>query len=128
LDLRGCHRHRHGSGHQGGRTIHTARGSSMLPRLDYPPVEGYSAGPVMNTHPGLVGRKLGMTQIFEEDGTVVPCTVVEARPIVVGKRTKEKDGYDALILGIEDRKEKHTSKPLAGAYKKSGVPARRVIR
>lgn len=82
----------------------------------------------MNQYPGVVGRKIGMTQIFSEDGTVLPCTVIEARPIVVAKRTKEKDGYDALVLGIDDRKEKHTNKPLAGGYKKAGVPAKRVLR
>lgn len=82
----------------------------------------------MNLHPGVIGRKLGMTQIFTEDGSVVPCTVIEARPIVVGKRTKEKNGYDALVVGIEERKEKHTVKPLAGAYKKSGVTPKRVVR
>jgi large subunit ribosomal protein L3 len=82
----------------------------------------------MNQHPGVVGRKLGMTQIFEEDGTVVPCTVVEARPVVVAKRTKEKHGYDALVLGAETRKEKHTRKPAAGAFKKAGVAAARLLR
>ncbi len=82
----------------------------------------------MNLHPGVIGRKLGMTQIFTEDGSVVPCTVIEARPVVVGKRTKEKDGYDALVLGIEDKKEKHTTKPVAGASKKSGVSPKRVVR
>jgi large subunit ribosomal protein L3 len=82
----------------------------------------------MNQHPGVIGRKLGMTQIFQEDGTVVPCTVIEARPVVVAKRTKEKDGYDALVLGLDDRKEKHTKKPVAGAFKKAGVPTKRVLR
>jgi large subunit ribosomal protein L3 len=82
----------------------------------------------MNQYPGVLGRKIGMTQFFTEDGTVIPCTVIEAFPTVVAKRTKEKDGYDALILGIEDRKEKHTTKPLAGAYKKSGVSPKRIIR
>ena len=69
----------------------------------------------MNQHPGVIGRKLGMTQFFQDDGTVVPCTVIEASPLVVGKRTTEKDGYDALVLGIDDAKEKHTRKPLAGS-------------
>lgn len=82
----------------------------------------------MNTHPGVVGRKIGMTQLFTEDGSVLPCTVIEARPIVVSKRTKAKDGYDALVLGIDERKAKHTSKPLAGSYKKSGVAVQRVVR
>jgi large subunit ribosomal protein L3 len=82
----------------------------------------------MNQNPGVIGRKLGMTQIFDESGSVVPCTVVEAKPIVVAKRTQEKDGYDALVLGIESRKEKHTSKPLAGMYKKQNVAAQRMLR
>src|SRR5690606_4952858 len=82
----------------------------------------------MNQYPGVVGRKLGMTQIFEEDGTVVPCTVVQSSPIVVGKRTKEKDGYDALMLGIEPAKEKHTPKPVAGFFKKAGLEPQRVVR
>ena len=60
----------------------------------------------MNQHPGVIGYKLGMTQIFSDDGSVVPCSVVEARPVVIGKRTQEKDGYDALVLGTGTRKEK----------------------
>ena len=59
----------------------------------------------MNQHPGVIGRKLGMTQIFGEDGTVTACTVVEAASIVIGKRTVEKDGYSALVLGIGERPE-----------------------
>lgn len=82
----------------------------------------------MNTYPGILGRKLGMTQIIADDGSVVAVTVIEAKPIVVGKRTKEKDGYDAVIFGLDERKEKHTSQPLAGQFKKAGVPARRVLR
>lgn len=82
----------------------------------------------MNQHPGVIGRKLGMTQIFQDDGTVVPCTVIEAAPLVVGKRTAEKDGYDALVLGLEDAKDKHTRKPVAGSFKKAGVPVKRVVR
>lgn len=82
----------------------------------------------MNQYPGVIGRKIGMTQIFLEDGTVVPCTVVESRPVVVGKRTRDKDGYDALILGHGARKEKHTTKPLAGQFKKAGVTAARDVR
>jgi large subunit ribosomal protein L3 len=82
----------------------------------------------MNQYPGVIGRKLGMTQIFAEDGTVIPCTVVESNAIVIGKRTKEKDGYDALIVGTGDLKEKHTSKAVAGMFKKAGVPGRRTLR
>jgi large subunit ribosomal protein L3 len=83
----------------------------------------------MNTQPGLFGRKLGCTQLFEQDGTVTRVTVIEAGPVVVvGKRTLEKDGYCALVLGLEDRKEKHTSKPLAGIFKKAGVSPKRFVK
>jgi len=69
-----------------------------------------------------------MTQLVAEDGTVTPVTVLSARCVVVGKRTAEKDGYDALILGLEERKDKHTSKPLAGQFKKAGVAPKREVR
>jgi large subunit ribosomal protein L3 len=83
----------------------------------------------MNTQPGIYGRKLGMTQIFTPEGTVQRVTVIEAGPVtVVGKRTKEKDGYSALILGLGERTAKHTNKPLAGAYKKTSVTPKRVLR
>jgi large subunit ribosomal protein L3 len=76
----------------------------------------------MNLQPGVLGRKIGCTQIFEEDGSVKRVTVIEAGPVVVvSKRTPEKDGYTALVLGFESRKEKHTSKPLAGFLKKAGT-------
>jgi large subunit ribosomal protein L3 len=83
----------------------------------------------MNTKPGVYGRKLGFTQIFEPDGSVKRVTVIEAGPVVVvAKRTPEKDGYTALVLGFEDRKEKHTRKPLAGYYKKANVTPKRVLK
>lgn len=82
----------------------------------------------MNQHPGVIGRKLGMTQIFTEDGSVIPCTVIEAKATVVGKRTQEKDGYDALIVGLGERTSKHTNKLLGGAYKKSGVAPKQTLR
>ena len=83
----------------------------------------------MNTNPGIYGRKLGMTQYFAEDGNVVRVSVIEAGPVtVVGKRTKEKDGYSALIVGLGERKEKHTSKPRAGIFKKAGVTPQRTVR
>src|SRR6186713_1935026 len=82
----------------------------------------------MNQHPGVLGRKIGMTQVFEEDGTVVPCTVVQASPVVVGKRTKETDGYDALMLGIEPAKAKHTTKAQLGFFKKASVDPLRIVR
>jgi large subunit ribosomal protein L3 len=83
----------------------------------------------MNKQPGIYGRKLGMTQVFTADGSVERVTVIEAGPVtVVGKRTKEKDGYVALIVGLEERSAKHTSKPLAGAYKKANLSPKRVMR
>jgi large subunit ribosomal protein L3 len=82
----------------------------------------------MNQYPGVIGRKLGMTQIFTEDGTVVPCTVIEARSVVVGKRTAEKDGYDALILGFGDKREKLVSRALLGQFKKANVTPKRTLR
>src|SRR3954471_20590078 len=82
----------------------------------------------MNQFPGVIGRKLGMTQIFTEDGSVIPCTVVESAVTVVGKRTQATDGYDALVVGSGERKEKHTNKPLAGAFKKANVTPRRILR
>ena len=64
----------------------------------------------MNTKPGIIGKKLGMTHLYKEDGTVMRVTVVDTSEVlVVGKRTKEKDGYNALILGMKDAKEKHLS-------------------
>ena len=83
----------------------------------------------MNTSPGIFGKKLGCTQLFTEDGTVQRVTVIEAGPVVVvGKRTVEKDGYVALILGFEERKEKHTKKPVAGYFKKANTTPKRMLR
>ena len=67
----------------------------------------------------IFGRKLGNTQIFEKDGSVTRVTVIEAGPVVVvGKRTPEKDGYTALVLGLEERKEKHTTQAAGGLLQK----------
>jgi large subunit ribosomal protein L3 len=82
----------------------------------------------MNTHPGIIGKKLGMTQYFAEDGTVVRCTVIESDLTVLGKRTQAKDGYDAIIVGLGERTGKHTSKPLAGQYKKSGQTPKKTMK
>jgi len=83
----------------------------------------------MNTQPGIYGRKVGCTQLFQDDGTVMRVTVIEAGPVVVvGKRTPEKDGYTALVLGLGDRKEKHTTKAVAGAFKKANVPVKRTVK
>ncbi len=71
---------------------------------------------------GIIGRKIGMTQIFQEDGSVVPVTVIEAGPCwVAQKKTKEKDGYEALQIGFLPKKEKRVKKPLAGHCKKAGI-------
>jgi len=72
----------------------------------------------MNQNPGIIGTKLGMTQYFKEDGTLIPCTVIQAGCRVVGKRTEEKDGYSALILGLGEAKEKRLSKAVKTAYAK----------
>jgi large subunit ribosomal protein L3 len=82
----------------------------------------------VNTNLGIIGKKLGMTQLFSEDGTVVRCSVIESDLTVIGKRTQEKDGYDALVVGLGERKEKQTNKPLAGQYKKSGQTPKRFVR
>ena len=83
----------------------------------------------MNTQPGIYGKKLGCTQLFTPDGSVQRVTVIEAGPItVVSKRTVEKDGYSALVLGFEERKEKHTKKPVAGYFKKANTTPKRMLR
>ncbi|MBE7030016.1 MAG: 50S ribosomal protein L3 [Ruminococcaceae bacterium] len=77
----------------------------------------------------ILGKKLGMTQIFTEDGLVIPVTVVEAGPVtVVQKKTVETDGYDAIQVGYTDAKEKHINKPLKGHYAKAGTELKRVLR
>src|SRR5262249_5321227 len=76
----------------------------------------------------LVGRKLGMTQIYDDEGGQIPVTVLAIGPcVVVQKKTAETDGYSALQLGFEERKEKHVSQPLRGHFAKAGVPLRRVL-
>ena len=63
---------------------------------------------------GIIGKKIGMTQIFDEVGNVIPVTIIEAGPCYVAqKKTKEADGYDAVQLGFQDLKEKHTNKPMS---------------
>ena len=68
--------------------------------------------------PGLLGKKIGMTSVFTSaDGRNVPCTVIEVGPCVVTQvKTVEKDGYAAVQLGFEDKKEKHTTKPMQGHF------------
>jgi large subunit ribosomal protein L3 len=78
---------------------------------------------------GLIGKKVGMTSLFNEDGKNVPCTVLQAGPCVVTQiKTVEKDGYFAVQLGFDDKKEKHATKAEIGHFKKaSTAPKRKVI-
>ena len=77
---------------------------------------------------GLIGRKAGMTQVFGEDGNLVPVTIVEAGPCtILGIRTKDSHGYDALQLGF-GVKRKNIGKPQAGAFKKLGLPPMKTVR
>lgn len=83
----------------------------------------------MNTSPGVIGKKLGMTQLYTADGTVQRVTVLDMSEVaVVGKRTMEKDGYTALVFGMKDAKEKHLTKADIGAFKKKGVAPKRHLR
>ncbi len=76
--------------------------------------------------PGLLGKKIGMTSVFSADGKNVPCTVIEVGPCVVTQvKTAEKDGYEAVQLGFEEKKDKHTTAPMAGHFKKAGVAPQR---
>ena len=78
---------------------------------------------------GIIGRKLGMTQIFADNGAAIPVTVIEAGPCpVVQKKTAENDGYDAVQLGFDDIREKLVTKPAAGHFKKAGVSAKRHLK
>ncbi len=78
---------------------------------------------------GIIGKKLGMTQIFDENGLVIPVTVIEAGPCyVVQKKTTATDGYEAVQLGFEDLREKLVNKPMAGHFKKAGVSAKRHLK
>ena len=78
---------------------------------------------------GLIGKKIGMTQIFDEKGNVIPVTLIQAGPCaVVQKKTVEKDGYDALQLGFSDKKEKHTTKAEKGHFEKAGVSFKRHLK
>ncbi len=77
----------------------------------------------------IIGKKIGMTQIFTEDGTVIPVTVVEAGPLkVIQKKTVENDGYNAIQVGFMDIKENKVNKPLKGHFDKSGVEYKKYIK
>jgi large subunit ribosomal protein L3 len=78
---------------------------------------------------GLIGKKIGMTSVFDESGKSIPCTVLQAGPCVVTQvKTVEKDGYFAVQLGFDDRKEKHTTKAELGHFRKSNSsPKKKLI-
>jgi len=77
---------------------------------------------------GLLGKKIGMTSIYDENGKNIPCTVIEAGPCIVTQvRTKEKDGYEAIQLAFEEKKEKHTTKALKGHFAKAGITPKKYI-
>lgn len=77
----------------------------------------------------ILGKKLGMTQIFDENGKIVPVTVIEAGPcVVVQKKTTEKDGYEAIQLGFADIREKLVNKPIKGHFAKAGAALKRFVR
>ena len=78
--------------------------------------------------PGLIGKKIGMTSVFSADGKNVPCTVIEAGPCVVTQvKTMGVDGYEALQLGFQEKKDKHTTQPMAGHFRKAGVKPQRYL-
>jgi large subunit ribosomal protein L3 len=78
--------------------------------------------------PGIIGKKIGMTSIFDNDGKNIPCTVIEAGPCVVTQvKTAEKDGYIAVQLAFDEKKEKQTTKPLMGHFKKANTTPKRKL-
>ena len=78
---------------------------------------------------GLIGKKIGMTSIYDASGKIVPCTVVEAGPCVVTQvKTVATDGYDAIQLGYDEKKEKKTSKSLKGHFVKAGTTPKKVLK
>ena len=78
---------------------------------------------------GLIGKKIGMTQIFDEAGKVVPVTVIEAGPCVVTQlKTAENDGYSAVQLGFGDVSPKHVNKPMTGHFKKNDLPSKKTLK
>ncbi|RZS99949.1 50S ribosomal protein L3 [Aquimarina brevivitae] len=77
---------------------------------------------------GLIGKKIGMTSIFDENGKNIPCTVIEAGPCIVTQvRTNETDGYDAVQLGFDDKADKNATKAELGHFKKAGTAAKRQV-
>lgn len=81
------------------------------------------------TMSGILGKKIGMTSIFNERGESVPCTVIEAGPCYITQiKTKDNDGYDAIQLGFEDKRESLVNKPIIGHFKKSNMKPKKILR
>ena len=77
---------------------------------------------------GLIGKKIGMTRIYDENGLIVPVTLIQAGPCTVTQiKTNKKDGYEAVQVGYGERKPKHTTKPLLGHFDSARVPAQKVL-
>ncbi len=77
---------------------------------------------------GLIGKKVGMTSVYNEEGKNIPCTVIEAGPCAVTQiKTVDHDGYDAVQLGFEEKKEKHTTRAMGGHFKKAGITPRKKL-
>jgi len=78
--------------------------------------------------PGLIGKKIGMTSVFSAEGKSIPCTVIEAGPCVVTQvKMPEKEGYHAYQLAYDEKREKNTSNPLNGHFKKAGTTPKRIV-
>jgi large subunit ribosomal protein L3 len=78
---------------------------------------------------GLIGKKLGMTQVFDETGKIVPVSIIQAGPCpVIQRKTSGKEGYEAVQLGFSDAREKCVTKPLLGHFKKVGISPKRVLK
>lgn len=79
---------------------------------------------------GIIGKKLGMTQVFAPDGTITPVTVIKAGPcVVVQRKTVASDGYEAVQLGlVEEKSPKRTNKPMQGHFAKAGIPPTKILR
>jgi len=79
--------------------------------------------------PGLIGKKLGMTQVFDQTGKIVPVSVIQAGPCpVIQRKTSDREGYEAVQLGFSDAREKRVTKPLLGHFKKAGISPKRILR
>ena len=76
---------------------------------------------------GLIGKKVGMTSVFNEEGKNIPCTVIEAGPCVITQiKTKEKDGYEAVQVGFDEKREKNTPKGMKGHFSKASTTPKKI--